>query len=193
MFIDTAWLERELSSFNQKIDIESFISNLICSTRSDNAKKQIAELFQSATSSNIEVKTYEIFDSLRHAFASYVSGGLYDLYIYQSNESWYPKILLRHELKPNDILYLPNSIEIYRGCDISEHNSNKYGQSWSTSIQVATEFAYQNYASQPWHDKEKRCILKATIKKEDVLFSRQHHYEKEIAVITEKLVRVQKT
>ena len=56
-----------------------------------------------------------------------------------------------------------------------------------------TEFAYQHYTSQPWYKKEQRCVLKAVIKKEDVFFSRNNHYEKEIAVNTKKLCRVQKT
>lgn len=71
--------------------------------------------------------------------------------------------------------------------------SNKYGQSWSTSIQIAKEFAYQYYAHQPWHKKEKRCVLQVTIRKEAVLFSKQSHYEKEVAVNTKKLFNVKKT
>ncbi len=193
MSIDANWLEHELTSLNKKFDIESFISNLVCSARSKNAKEQIACNFDLVAASGLDNKTYEIFDSLRHAFTSYISGGLYDLYIYQSNEAWYPKIVLTHELKPNDIRELPDSIEIYRGCDISELNINNYGQSWSTSIEIAKEFAFQHYSSQSWYKKDKRCVLKATIKKEDVLFSRQNHHEKEIAVNIEGLFNVQKT
>jgi hypothetical protein len=102
--------------------------------------------------------------------------------------------VLKSVLKPNDISVLSSSIDVYRGCDISEFNSKRYGQSWSTSIEVAKKFAYQHYNSQPWYKKEKRCVLKATIKKnESVFFSRQNHYEKEIAVNIEKLSNVQKT
>lgn len=99
---------------------------------------------------NEKKENYEILDSLRHTFTSFIIGGLYNLYVHQSNEPWYPKIVLKSELKPN-------------------------------------------YASQAWYEKGKRCVLKATIKKEDVFFSRQSHHEKEIAVNIEKLVHVQKT
>lgn len=196
MSIDINWLEQELNSpkisqFKQILD--SFISNAINLIERGNSKKEILKLFELITASNKDKKLYEIIDSLRHAFTSYVTGGLFDLYVYQSNESWYPKIVLNSELKPNDIESLSDSINIYRGCNTSEFDRNIYGQSWSTSKQVATEFAYQHYASQPWYEKDNRCILKATIKKENIFFSRQNHYEKEIAVNIDKLVHVQKT
>lgn len=196
MSIDIDWLEQEFNSSGIrqfKQILESFISNAINLIERQNSKEEILKLFESSIASNKGKELYEIIDSLRHAFTSYVSGGLFDLYVYQSNESWYPKIVLKSELKPNDISVLPNSIDIYRGCDVSELSSKIYGQSWSASIEVANEFAYQHYNSQPWYKKDKRCVLKATIKKENIFFSRQNHYEKEIAVNIEKLVHVQKT
>ncbi len=194
--IDIDWLEQELNSpkiiqFKQILGL--FISSAIDLLGKNNSEKEILELFKLSIASNDNEKLYEIIDSLRQAFTSYASGGLFDLYIYQSNESWYPKIVLKSVLKPNDISVLSSSIDVYRGCDISEFNSKRYGQSWSTSIEVAKKFAYQHYDSQPWYKKEKRCVLKATIKKESVFFSRQNHYEKEIAVNIEKLSNVQKT
>lgn len=157
------------------------------------SEEKILEYFDAVISSNEETEIYEILDSLRHAFTLFLSGGLYDLYVYKSNESWYPKIVLKSELKLNDISGLSSSIIIYRGCNVSEFNIKKYGQSWSTSIEVAREFAYQHYASEAWYEKEKRCVLKAVVKKEAVFFSNQSNYEKEIAVDISKLTSVQKT
>ena len=194
--IDIDWLEQELNSpkiIQFKQILGSFISSAIDLLGKNNSEKEILELFELSIASNDNEKLYEIIDSLRQAFTSYASGGLFDLYIYQSNESWYPKIVLKSVLKPNDISVLSSSIDVYRGCDISEFIGKRYGQSWSTSIEVAKKFAYQHYNSQPWYKKEKRCVLKATIKKESVFFSRQNHYEKEIAVNIEKLSNVQKT
>lgn len=190
---DLTWLENELSASEivaYKPMLKSYISDLICCLEKNNPEKEILSHFELRAESIKDNQFYELIDSLRHAFTSFASGGLFDLYVYQSNESWYPKIVLNSELKPNDIAGLPSSIDIYRGCNISEFESNMYGQSWSTSKQVATEFAYQHYASQPWYEKEKRCLFKATIKKEDIFFSRQSHYEKEIAVNVAKLVHV---
>lgn len=196
MSIDVDWLELELDSpelISSKNGVESFISELVGSINSKNPGQKIFKYFEVATPLNEKTKNYEVFDSLRHVFSVFISGGLYDLYTHQSNEGWYPKIALDSELTPNDISDLPSSIEIYRGCDISEFTSNKYGQSWSTSIQIAKEFAYQYYAHQSWYKKENRCVLQVTIRKEVVFFSRQNHYEKEIAVNTRKLVNVKKT
>lgn len=156
--IDIDWLEQELNAPNIikfKQIFDSFIYNAINLIERENPEKEILKLFESSLTSNNDKKLYEIIDSLRHAFTSYVSGGLFDLYVYQSNESWYPKIVLKSELKPNDISDLPSYIDVYRGCDISELNSKIYGQSWSRSIEVAKEFAYKHYNSQPWYEKEK--------------------------------------
>jgi len=195
MSIDIEWLKHEFNSsklISFKPMLELFVSNLVCSISDKSPNKQMLEHFESATSSNEETQVYEILDSLRHAFASFASGGLYDLYVYQSNELWYPKIILKSELKPNDISALPDFINIYRGCNVSEYNNKKYRQSWSTSINIARKFAYQHYDSQAWYEKEKRCVLSAVIKKDAVYFSNQSNSEKEIAVNTEKLSNVKK-
>ncbi len=195
MSIDIDWLEQEFNSpdlVDSKQMLESYVSNLICATRNDNQEKILEQFKAVVTPMGDKTENYEILDSLRHAFTSFAKGRLFDLYVYQENDSWYPKIVLKSELKPNDINNLPNSIDIYRGCNISEFDSKEYGQSWSTSEEVAKEFAYTHYASYPWYIKEERCILTATIKKEDVFFSRQDHYEKEIAIDVRKIDNVQK-
>jgi hypothetical protein len=192
MSIDIDWLENELNSCDEKINIESFISKLVILALENNndSMKKIAECHESVITADTDIKTKEIFDALSHAFTVFLSGGMHDLYVYQENETWHPKILLRQEMEPNDIPTLSESIQIYRGCDISEFIDRKYGQSWSTSVNVAEEFAYQHYASHSWYDKDKRCVLTATIKKEDVYFSRQDHHEREIAVNTGKLINI---
>jgi len=193
MFIDVNWVEQEFNSHllvTSKKELELFVSELVCATSCDNPEKKILELFNAKTPLCQETNNYEIFDSLRHAFNAFVVGGLHELYIYQSNESWYPRIRLQSELKPNDISILPSTIEIYRGCDVSELSKKQYGQSWSTSIDVAKEFAFIHYASQPWFKKEKRCILNAKIDKNDVLFSRQSHHEREVAVQVNRLKNI---
>jgi len=193
---DQTWLENEFSSpelITYKSILELYISNLIGCLGGNNPKEDILSCFNLKVESIKDERLYEVFDSMRHAFTSYASGGLYDLYIYQSNESWYPKIVLKSELKPNDILDLPSKLVIYRGCNGIELATGKYGQSWSTNFEVAEEFAYQHYNSQSWYKKENRCILKASVSRCDVFFSRQNHHEKEVSVNTEKLINVQKT
>lgn len=195
MSLDLIWLMSELFSskfISHKPILESYISDLINCLKGVNPKKAICSCYELMLESIEDNRLHEVVESLRHAFTSYASGGLFDLYVYQSNESWYPKILLKSELKPNDILELPNKLDVYRGCDNAEFSTEKYGQSWSTSFDVAKEFAYQHYASQVWYKDENRCILKASVFRKDVFFSRQSFHEKEVAVNTERLINVRK-
>jgi len=196
MSFDAAWLENEFSSpafIAHKPMLGSYISELISCLEKNNSEEEILSCFNQKEQSINDERLYEVIDSLMHAFTSYASGGLFDLYVYQSNESWYPKILLKSELKPNDILELPSKLDIYRGCNETEFTTRKYGQSWSTSFEVAKEFAYQHYTSQIWYKKENRCVLKASVFRENVFFSRQSHHEKEVAVNIGKLINVKKT
>ena len=94
----------------------------------------------------------QIIDTLRHAFSSYAYDGLHQLYTRQENEDWYPKIILKGILKPNDIHTLDDEIELYRGCDIDEYNNQSYGQAWTTSLEIAKMFAFKHYVGQPWFE-----------------------------------------
>ncbi|MBR9884375.1 MAG: hypothetical protein GYB21_12280 [Oceanospirillales bacterium] len=114
-----------------------------------------------------------VLDSLRHAFCSFAFGGLHQLFTRQENEVWYPKIILDEVLEPNDIDALPEIITLYRGTDLAELNSKRFGQSWTTSKDVAREFAFKHYASQSWFKEESRLILSASISREYVYFSNQ--------------------
>jgi len=132
-----------------------------------------------------------VLDSLRHAFSSFAYGGLHQLFTRQENEVWYPRIVLDEELKPNDIDKLPGEIILYRGTDFVELNSETYGQSWTTSKNVAHDFAFKHYANQPWFEESQRLILSAKISKEHVYYSNQSR-EFEVVVDTSKLADVRK-
>lgn len=127
-----------------------------------------------------------VTDSLRHAFCSFAYGGLHQLFTCQENEVWYPQVLLDSELLPNDISELPELILLYRGTDRQEYETENYGQSWTTSYQVASDFAYKHYQSQPWFNENKRLILTTTYPKEGVYFSDQQ-CEFEVVIDTSKI------
>jgi hypothetical protein len=133
---------------------------------------------------------HEVFDSIRHAFVSFAYNGLHQLFTRQENEVWYPRVILKAELMPNDIESLPNNIVLYRGTDKKEFETNNYGQSWSTKLNVANDFAYQHYVAQPWFNEEERIVLKAEICKSAVFFSDQS-CEYEVVVDTKFLSNVQ--
>lgn len=136
-----------------------------------------------------ESLTYQVIDALRHAFSSYACNGLLQLYTRQENEAWYPKVVLNNVLEPNDISSLPSQITLFRGCDISEYETGCFGQSWSTSEEIASLFAYSHYAEQDWYDQSNRVVLKCVCARSDVFFSDQS-VEYEVVVNPEKINNV---
>ena len=133
----------------------------------------------------------QIFDALRHSFSCYAYNGLHQLYTRQENESWHPKVRLTEILAPNDIDSLPPMVIIYRGCNISEDEKGLYGQAWTTSLQVAKDFAYQHYQNQGWFDSKNRIVLETIYSRKNLLFSHQS-VEFEVVIDTDKLENVRK-
>lgn len=135
---------------------------------------------------------YNVIDSFRHAFLSYATGGLRNLYLNQENEGWYPKVKITKVLEPNQIDTLPSHFQVYRGCDISELNSVNYGQSWSLSEKIACDFAFKIYDDDynEWYDPNKRAVLTTTLSKEDIFYYSNIRGEEEVVVDIKKLKNV---
>ncbi|WP_157735893.1 hypothetical protein [Granulosicoccus antarcticus] len=128
--------------------------------------------------------------SLRHAFTSFSEYSIEDLFIYQENQDWYPKIVLTQHIDTADLSGHPAVLRVYRGCDEHELNQHSFGQSWSLNKSVAHEFAYVHYSSQPWFESVTRIVIEAKILKADVYFARLDHHENEVTVNTAKLYDV---
>lgn len=133
----------------------------------------------------------QILDALRYSFSCYAYNGLHQLYTRQENEHWHPKIKLTDVLSPNDIESLEEVLTIYRGCDITEFENNLFGQSWTTSLDVAKKFAFTHYRNQEWFNENSRVVLVATYSRNHVLFSNQS-IEYEVVVDMDKLLVVRK-
>lgn len=56
---------------------------------------------------------------------------------------------------------------------MNEHIIQKYGQSWSTSKNVAEQFAYVHYQNQPWFNLQDRAVLQSTIPRTAIFYSKQ--------------------
>jgi hypothetical protein len=164
--------------------------DLTCS-QDNTAEEFINAHFCEITDGMDNCEAIQVLDALRYSFACYAYNGLHQLYSRQENESWHPKIWLTAVLEPNDIDSLPQTLTLYRGCDISELENKSFGQAWSTSLEVAKEFAYTHYRSQDWFDENKRVVLEAKCSKENVLFSDQS-IEYEVVVDVDKLDGVHK-
>ncbi len=176
MCIDTQDLIEKINSLgcgSHVGDICGMIEDFIISLNKEDAEEEIQKIFLKYEHLFDNEHTYAIIDPIRHAFAGFAYGGLHQLVTRQENEAWYPKVLLIKELKPNDIENLGENVEIYRGCSINEHMTQKYGQSWSTSKNVAEQFAYVHYQNQPWFNLQERAVLQSTISKTAIFYSKQ--------------------
>lgn len=148
------------------------------------------ELLSFATDHDISEGSPEwlIFDSIRHAFISFLRGGVLDMYLHREAEVWYPKVIIKQFYgKQSDIDDLDEAIAIYRGTSLSESESGNYGQSWSLSIIVAKEFAYKHYSSQNDFDLARRVVISTQISKSDILYYDKTNSEKEVIVRVEAL------
>lgn len=190
MLIDITHLFSKINSASMcpySSDCFGCLARFVSSLNKVNASEAINDIaFQVSESvPNSEFKGF--IDSMRHAFISFSKGGMRDLFEYQENQVWYPRILLKEVITPNDIHTLDSVITLYRGCDQSEYISKAFGQSWSTSEEVAREFAFTHYSSQNWFDSGSRCLLTAKIDRDHVYYSNQRKHEREVVVDTEKL------
>lgn len=163
-----------LESPKWRSDIYSMLENFFVVLNGEGAKDEILKIFQSYEHLSNNDHAHEIIDPLRHAFTSFACGGLHQLFTRQENEAWYPKIVLAKELEPNDIATLAHVVEIYRGCGMSEHDSGSYGQSWTTSKNIAMNFAYSHYQNQPWFNGANRVVLKSKIPRSAIFYSDQN-------------------
>ncbi|MFW1531263.1 hypothetical protein ACEWAM_22355 [Vibrio parahaemolyticus] len=158
----------------------------------DNEAEELIRSHYCSLSDEIEdEEVLQVFDALRHSFSCYAYNGLHQLYTRQENEAWHPKVTLIDRLEPNDINKLDSTIKIYRGCDVGEFDTNSYGQAWTTSLDVAKDFAFRHYQSQLWFKKEKRIVVETIYSRDHLLFSDQS-IEFEVVVDTKKLSNVKK-
>ncbi len=147
------------------------------------------KLLNLAQNYNIHEHTveYNIFDNLRYAFISYKSGGLYDLYKYREAESWYPQIIIRTTISPNDIHTLNNEVQIYRGTSKEEYNSKSFSQSWTLDKQIAEKFAFLHYQEQTNYQDTIRVVLETTVKKNSIYYYKEDDDEQEI-ILDERVI-----
>lgn len=175
----------------RKDDVVAFINSVAKVFTVATSKSDFNELYQKYSYLHDELYVNEVVDSIRHSFISFWEGGLLELFTYQENEGWYPKIILKEELKPNDIESLPTLLTIYRGCSAREFDEKKFGQSWSTSIDIAKLFAFFHYQGQHWFNEKERVVLKANIEKRNILFSKQSG-EFEVVIDVNRLKNINK-
>ena len=137
-----------------------------------------------AEGSNTEL----IFDNLRHAFMSYKSGGLLNLFKHREAESWYPKVIIRDIIYPHHINTLDKEIQIFRGTSKKEYISQKFSQAWTIDKKIAEKFAFLHYADQTDYQDTSRVILETKINKENIYYFSLDDDENEIIVDERKII-----
>lgn len=155
------------------------------------AEEFICSHFCDLVESINNIKVRQVFDAIRIAFTHYSCGGLHQLYTQQENGEWHPEIILTEVLTPNDIDSLDEILTLYRGCDISEYENQRFRQSWTTSLDIAKSFAYEIYSGYDGFDLNKRVVLETTYSRKYVLFSKQS-VEYEVVINTSMLGCIRK-
>ncbi len=199
MHIDVESVIRKLGSTDVKPsakEIESYIGavgeNFLKGVATPDLQAIIQNEFISRKPKMTTAVATDVLDSIRHALNSFISGGVKELYFYQENEAWYPKVVIASTIDVSEIINYPDLITVYRGCSNQELESGTFKQSWSTSIDVAREFAFSHYAQEQWFTKDERVIVKAIIPKQGVYLTRIAHHEREVIVNTELLSSIEK-
>lgn len=124
---------------------------------------------------------YEMFNNL----CRYNEGGVFGLFKNKQAEWGAPRVNLCPKDVPtvSDIGTLEDEITIYRGMSKDEYDSKDFAQHWTTDINVATRFAAEIYSELP-----KGIIVKAIIRKLDVIHYDSSNGEKEIIPIIKKIL-----
>lgn len=150
--------------------------------------KELEQFFEKSKL-NKKDREYFIFDNIRHSFASFIRGGILEMYQCREAETeWYPKIIINKFMGiTTDINKLEDEIKIYRGTSKEEYDSKKFGQSWSIDKEIASKFAFEYYRNQAHHQNTVRVVLSTIISKDLILYYKEDGREKEIIVDSNKL------
>ncbi len=134
---------------------------------------------------------YDIGVALLNALKAFRQSGLLELYVYADTDEWAPlpkitKSLYSEMSKLYKDIYdsLPDILTIYRGTNLSEYNSGKYGQSWSLSREVAYRFAQDIGAKN--NSKLNRVVLESEINKANIFAYHNYGLEELCIVNTSK-------
>jgi hypothetical protein len=164
--------------------IERFVEKGLesMSTESFSEFCNLENLIENETLQN---KLYDLFNYLR----LFKDGGKFSLYKNRQPEWNSPKVLLeKSDVPHSDIDLLRESTPIYRGMSLAEFESNRFGQSWTTNIDIAERFAFQTYI-----DEAAGIVAVTLLKKSDVIYYSKDNNENEVIVAYGSITSASKT
>ena len=128
-----------------------------------------------ATEGDLFNFSYELYNNL----IMFYTGGVFELFKNKQAEWGAPEIVITKLDAPaeNDINYLNDPQQIYRGLSEEEHKVRNYFQSWTTSLEQAKKFADDVYSDQP-----SGIVVQAKIPKENIIHYKNNDPEKEVII-----------
>ncbi len=132
-----------------------------------------------------DTEEYFIVDSIRHAFISFMFGGLCSLYKNREAENWYPKIIIREQLGN---VNLKGEVIIYRGTSKYEYDSGRFSQSWTLKEEVAHDFAFKHYDIHDDYVNTQRVVLKSRINACNIYYYDKDDDEQEVIIDERELI-----
>ncbi|WNC72724.1 hypothetical protein RGQ13_01715 [Thalassotalea psychrophila] len=181
---------------NHSSQIESFLNRVVDLFNENSDSKKIVELINNEFNyfcDDLNEDSFEVLDSMRHAFTTFSNRSIKNLYFEQENQCWYPNIVLSSVVDKAELEDKPDTLIVYRGCDVKEMFQEVFEQSWTISKDVAKDFAFKHYQYENWFSSANRVVLEAKIDKSQIYLSRLYHHEKEVVVNPSALQNVQQS
>lgn len=123
---------------------------------------------------------YDIFNYIR----MFREGGRFGLFKNRQAEWEGPVVtLLPEDVSESDVELLTEGMFIYRGVSEAEFNCRKFGQSWSTSFQVAKRFAVDTYS-----DMQRGIVARTALDKSKVIYHSKLDPELEVIMASRSIV-----
>lgn len=97
-------------------------------------------------------------------------------------DNWFPVVLI--EEKINEVNFDSEYTIVYRGCSLDEYTTGRFKlrQSWSSDFEIAKTFAYHHPSSKTPLQLKNRIVIKAKVKKDDILWTKSYESERVLAM-----------
>lgn len=184
MGIDPDLYHADLSSrFNNGVNlIDSLITNFGIKGNSCETKAFNLHMKQQGVSDDSEIlnHAYDIFNYIK----MFRNGGRFELFKGRQAEWEGPVVTLRSEDVPkSDVDALTEGMPIFRGMSEDEFNSGQFGQSWTTSYDVAKRFAKETYVDLP-----QGIVVRTFLDKNNAIYHSKTDSELEVIMVQKSVV-----
>lgn len=172
---------------NDAFVIEQLISHFLDYSTNDLTKSSFNKFIDNSSincESSIYNHCFDIFNYLR----MYKDGGKFNLFKGRQSEWDGPIVVLeKADVPASNLESLKGIPEIYRGMSLTEFQSSKFGQSWTTDISVARKFAFETYSEKP-----RGIVAKAQLDIRNAIYYSLRDSESEVIMLPESILFAEK-